>query len=568
MTLFATAVGLVAIVVAGYRWLRVAQREHYIAGSCNRIGGLWIRRRPPNAVLSSPLLSWAWILAVIGWEHLGSTPRALIALGFAAVAGVWPLGMPLIGSPRLRLTRRAVTTLGIVAVVAALLGTAVGLLIDALPAVMLVAVAMPGLVDLGLLIARPFETAAAQRHRRRAEGRLRRIDPAVIAVTGSWGKTSVKNHIRDLLAGSAAVVSSPASWNNLAGLSRTVNEHLADSTEVLVAEMGMYGPGEIRSLCEWVRPQIAVICAVGPMHLERVGSLEGIASAKAEIVEKCSKAVLWVDDPLLEDHAMRRMPVGAEVWRVGTAGGEADGATADGAAEPEAPAGNSREGASEPDGPAGSTFEESSEQLEAGEGPTTGESAAGPRLDVAVEDDSSAIRVWHRGDLVGECAAVPGLHASNVGCAVAACLAHGLSAAQIGKRMALLAPPKNRGGAGVSERGVFVLDNTFNSNPQGAAASLRRLHSDVSGRKVLATPGMVELGAVQHEENRKLAAEAKRLGIEVLAIGWTNRKALHGGAGSAAVLVKDRAAAVDWVRDNLTAGDGVAWENDLPDHYP
>ncbi len=516
----AGVVGLVAVGVGGYRWGRVAQREHYIAGSCARTAWRWATRRPPNAVPAAALLLGLAVVAATGGS--GSVPVALIALGTVAVAGGWPLGMALVGSPPLKFTRRAATTLGIAAVIAAAAAGLVWAVADQLTAVVAAAAGMPLWVDLALLVARPLEAAAAQRHRRRAETKLRRVAPAVIAVTGSWGKTSVKNHIRDLLAAGADVVASPASWNNLAGLSRTVNEHLSESTEVMVAEMGMYGPGEIRSLCGWVRPHVAVICAVGPMHLERVGSLEGIAAAKSEIVEGCEKAVLWVDDPLLETHAMRAMPEGAEVWRVGTV-------------------------ADEP-----------------------GEAALDMAVGVAIADDggSPEIRVWHRGALIGACPAAPGLYASNVGCAVAACLAHGRPAAEIAKRLRLLSVPKNRGGAEISERGVYVLDDTFNSNPLGAAAALRRLHHDVSGRKVLATPGMVELGAMQADENRKLAAEATRLGVEVLAIGWTNRKALRQGSAGKALTAKDRAAAARWIRDNLTEGDGVAWENDLPDHYP
>ena len=560
--------GLVAVGVAGYRWARVAQREHYIAGSCVRAAWRWAARRPPNAVLAVALLLGLAAVAVMGGT--GAT-AALIALGTVAVAGGWPLGMALVGSPPLKLTRRASTTLGTAALVAAAAAGLVWAVADQLTAVVAAAAGMPLWVDLALLVARPLEATAAQRHRRRAETRLRRVAPTVIAVTGSWGKTSVKNHIRDLLAAGADVVASPASWNNLAGLSRTVNEHLSDSTEIVVAEMGMYGPGEIRSLCGWVRPHIAVICAVGPMHLERVGSLEGIAAAKAEIVEGCEKAVLWVEDPLLEDHAMRAMPEGAEVWRVGAAGG-ADMATGLG------PSGG--EWSDSEDGSADAAG--SATEIDAGDGPVAGahpdprcdagegESGLDVAVGVAVAGDggSSEIRVWHRGALIGACPAAPGLYASNVGCAVAACLAHGRPATEIAKRLPMLSVPKNRGGAEISESGVYVLDDTFNSNPQGAAAALRRLHHDVSGRKVLATPGMVELGRMQDDENAKLAAEASRLGIEVLAIGWTNRKALRQGTGDKALLAKNRAAAADWVRHNLSEGDGVAWENDLPDHYP
>ena len=94
----------------------------------------------------------------------------------------------------------------------------------------------------------------------------------MVAITGSFGKTSTKGYVADLVGDSKTVVASPASFNNRAGLAWAVNEQLADATEVFVAEMGTYGRGEISELCSWIRPDIAVITAVGPVHLERFGS--------------------------------------------------------------------------------------------------------------------------------------------------------------------------------------------------------------------------------------------------------------------------------------------------------
>ncbi len=105
-----------------------------------------------------------------------------------------------------------------------------------------------------------------------------------MAVTGSYGKTSTKGHIAHLVRPSRTVVATPASFNNRAGLARAVNEHLADGTEVFVAEMGTYGPGEIADLCRWCPPDVAVITAIGPVHLERFGSEERIVEAKSEIL--------------------------------------------------------------------------------------------------------------------------------------------------------------------------------------------------------------------------------------------------------------------------------------------
>ena len=123
---------------------------------------------------------------------------------------------------------------------------------------------VPALVDLSAVLASPIEQRILGAYRRSAEARLTAVSPAVIAVTGSWGKTSTKQHIHDLLSGDVAVVSSPASYNNSSGLSKTINEYMGDGTEVFVAEMGMYKPGEIRDLCSWIRPHIAVITSIGP----------------------------------------------------------------------------------------------------------------------------------------------------------------------------------------------------------------------------------------------------------------------------------------------------------------
>src|SRR5437870_3647177 len=131
----------------------------------------------------------------------------------------------------------------------------------------------------------------------------RPVKPAVVAVTGSYGKTSTKGYIAHLVGSSRALVASPRSFNNRAGLARAVNEQLAPGTEVFVAEMGAYGPGEIAELCYWVRPRIGVITAIGPVHLERFGSEERIVEAKAEIFTGVETAVLNVDDDRLEDVA-------------------------------------------------------------------------------------------------------------------------------------------------------------------------------------------------------------------------------------------------------------------------
>lgn len=90
-------------------------------------------------------------------------------------------------------------------------------------------------------------------------------------------------------------------------------------------------------------------------------------------------------------------------------------------------------------------------------------------------------------------------------------------------------------------------------------------------RRVLVTPGMVELGAAQAKANTEMAAHAAEIATDILIVGCTNRRALlRGTAGGAAsvIVVDSRSQAVEWVRTHLGLGDVVLYENDLPDHYP
>ena len=120
---------------------------------------------------------------------------------------------------------------------------------------------------------------------------------------------------------------------------------------------------------------------------------------------------------------------------------------------------------------------------------------------------------------------------------------------------------------------MLVIDNTFSSNPASAASSLEVLarSGDVAARRVVVTPGMVELGGAQARENKRFAAAAAVVADDVIIIGHTNRSALLEGVtdGLAAThTMGTREDAVRWVRAELVPGDVVLYENDLPDHYP
>jgi UDP-N-acetylmuramoyl-tripeptide--D-alanyl-D-alanine ligase len=160
----------------------------------------------------------------------------------------------------------------------------------------------------------------------------------------------------------------------------------------------------------------------------------------------------------------------------------------------------------------------------------------------------------------------------NLAVAIGIALALGLEPADISARFADLPSAEHRQTVSRSDRGFSIIDDTFNSNPDGARSGLSHLSRlGGGGRKVVVTPGMVELGALQFEENRQFAAQAGEVADDLVIVGGTNRRALLEGSGrgrASVTVVGSREEAVDWARQNLGPGDTVLYENDLPDHYP
>lgn len=134
-----------------------------------------------------------------------------------------------------------------------------------------------------------------------------RFHVQVIGITGNVGKTTTKELTAAVLGARYRVLKSPANFNDEAGLSMTLFQ-LEREHERAVVEMGMYRLGEIRRLCEIARPAAGVVTNVGPTHVERLGSIEAIADAKAELVESLlddGVAILNADDPLVRAMASR-----------------------------------------------------------------------------------------------------------------------------------------------------------------------------------------------------------------------------------------------------------------------
>jgi UDP-N-acetylmuramoyl-tripeptide--D-alanyl-D-alanine ligase len=435
----------------------------------------------------------------------------------------------------------------------------------------LAAFGAPFVMEIALVLTAPYERRVARSFVAEASIKLKKVSPYVIAVTGSYGKTSAKNYIAHLLKEKYFVLATPASFNNNAGLARSINEQLMPSTQVFVAEMGIYGPGEISAMCTWTEPKISVITAIGPVHLERMKTMERIVSAKAEILDGASVGVLNIDNPYLSKLANE-----LEAALAGREPEEFSGGILG--------SGNSKKFNIPKKIVRCSTRDISvdvcvlrvgSEEIE--HSPEIVESLKIQTLDL-----------YERGSLVAKSSCPSNIHLSNIACAIAVGLEMDIPWEKIATLLPLIPEVPNRLVISQNQKGVTVIDDTYNSNPTGAKSALdllgklansaARETSEVS-RCVLVTPGMVELGKRQKQENFQFAKLAGEIVTDLVVVGRSNKKALIDGIratrmdgtqpdGPQVITAKTLPKALDWVRRNLIQGDVVLYENDLPDHFP
>jgi UDP-N-acetylmuramoyl-tripeptide--D-alanyl-D-alanine ligase len=500
------------------RWLRVLQREHYDPSSLARFLGRWSAPQVPSAKirpLAKPhrpvTLSHVLILAMFVTIIFRQWNLLVVAV---VIYGVFcPWGLALRGrTSKLDWTRRLRTTAIAAGAFSIVVAVAGALAPHPLLAAAAMVVAVPPVLDLSTRVLRPHEQRGAQRFVDQAVSRLQRVHPRIVAITGSYGKTSTKNHLSALLADEYGVVASPRSYNNRAGLSRAINENLADDARIFIAEMGTYGPGEIRELTSWCVPEIAVVTAIGPVHLERMRSLDVIEAAKREITERAATVVLNIDDARL---ARWPAPLQAEGKRVITAG------------------------------------------------------SSNADADVRIAGESGRWSVAIDGATIATVEAILGVQPTNLACALAAAIALGVSTEQLRDGLVRVTPVANRLTVATAPSGVVVIDDTFNANPASAVAAIKVLSSlELLGRRVVVTPGLVELGRDQYGENLRLGQLVESLPGELVVVGRTNAVALAAGLSKTPQRFDTRDDAVAWVRTTLRPGDAVLFLNDLPDHYP
>jgi UDP-N-acetylmuramoyl-tripeptide--D-alanyl-D-alanine ligase len=376
------------------------------------------------------------------------------------------------------------------------------------------------------LLLAPVQSSINLMYRIRARRKLHRFKPMVVGITGSYGKTSTKYFTEALMGSRFRVLKTRASFNTILGVCRAINEELGPEHEVLIVEMGAYRRGEILDMAKLTRPHIGVLTAIGPQHLERFGSIETIEKAKFELLEALTAdgiAVVNNDDPRVRRLAGTLRGPAVRRYGIDYSSGELD-LRAD----------------SIEHGPDGLTFN-------------------------LIDREGHRVTVKTR---------LIGLHnVSNILAAATVAQIAGVSLREIAGAIGRLQPVPHRLETHTGADGVTIIDDAYNSNPVGAANALEALAAFKTGRRILVTPGMVELGAEQDARNEELGAKAAATCDYVILVGLNQTAAIRrglDGAGFAAdhaVPVRNLNDGLEALKGIVRAGDVVLFENDLPDLY-
>ena len=347
----------------------------------------------------------------------------------------------------------------------------------------------------------------------------------VIGITGSYGKTSTKHYLQRVLSEHFSTTMTPGSFNTTLGVIRTVREHLRPYDEVFIVEMGAKQPGDIKEIADLVHPDAAIITAVGEQHLETFKTIENVQKTKFELVEALPAdgfAVLNNDFP----YVANRKVANAKALRYGVSNQKDTDYHAEDVRY------TSR----------GTTFK-----------------IVGPGLDKPLELHTA---------LVGEC------NVSNLLGAVIVALRLGVPAEKIKYAVSQIEQVEHRLSVKRVPGGLTIIDDAFNSNPSGSkmAVEVLGMMKD-EGKRIIITPGMIELGDRQEEANRQFGRHIAANADIAIIVGHYNRDAILAGlsdgnmAEERVFAVDDFAQAQQQLHKLAGPGDIVLYENDLPDTF-
>lgn len=340
----------------------------------------------------------------------------------------------------------------------------------------------------------------------------------VIGVTGSYGKTGTKFILERILSEKFNCLATPQSYNTTMGVVRTIREKLRPQTEIFICEMGAKNIGDIKEICDIVSPSLGIITAVGPQHLETFKSIDNVFSTKFELYDavKAQNGNVYVN---------------------------AD-----------------------------------SEALVSGiddkDCITYGFSGEYSAQNVSYTPSGAEFTIKYKDIEIPVSTKLLGRHnVINITGAAAVALGLGISPEEIKFAVSHLAPTPHRLELKPFVNGSVMLDDAYNANPEGSLEAVNVLGRFDGMRKIIITPGLVELGKKEFEYNYNLGLAAARVCDIIIIVGKRSKEALSKGVEDQNFDTNNLFFADSFAHavnictrftDNKTA---VLVENDLPDNY-
>ena len=380
------------------------------------------------------------------------------------------------------------------------------------------------IVFIALIINTPIEKLVYMYYKNKAIKKLQQMNHLkVIGITGSYGKTSSKNILSDILNIKYNALPTPKNLNTFYGLMITINNHLDKFTDIFIAEMGAYVKGEIKGLCKLVKPQYGILTTIGTAHLESFGSEQNIIDGKFELIESLPEdgfAVLNKDDPKqVNYHLKNKVRI---IW-IGIENQDAD-----------VLAKNIKY------------------------------SNKGTSFDVVFKGEEEQYHFETK--LLGN------HNVYNILAGIACGREFEIDIPDLIQAVKSVQPVEHR--LELKRIGNFyMIDDAYNSNPIGAKRALEVLKL-MAGTKVVVTPGMIELGEKEDFYNKQFGEQIAEVADQVILIGKRKTKPIEEGLITKGfdkdkiIVFNDVREAYPYIRELAKDQEVYAlFENDLPDTY-
>jgi len=342
----------------------------------------------------------------------------------------------------------------------------------------------------------------------------------VIGITGSYGKTSTKYIIGTILSQKYNTLITPESYNTTMGVVRTINEKLNNTHQIFVCEMGAKNIGDIKEICNLVNPTYGVLTAIGPQHLETFKTLENVKKTKMELIDSLpTEGKSFVN---FEDENIREISFKDNNITFGL----------------------------------NKECNYYAENIEINE--------FGSNFDICMNNEK---RISVKTKLLGIYNIV------NIVGAVAICNELGLSEEEIIAGIRFLKPVVHRLELKRNPNGYMIIDDAYNSNVKGAKMALDVLASFNKGKRILITPGIVDLGEKFEEYNKNLGKQAAESADYIILVGEKQTKPIYDGVieegynKNNIYIAKNLQDALNKLNSIIDKNSVVLFENDLPDNY-